>query len=360
MASSITKPGKQLGELLQKEQDPFVLDIFLNERRYVKRNASDSNKSRKRRNAIPSCSKILRAILGKFGFNKSDQSQNTRSTDTTTTTTTDDDQIQGKSNEKMKNVIVQQVSEPDRLSSASSKTVYNSCSDSEYSQDESSTSLDQHEHDSFEATRLSYKTGKEAISGGAFVFRQLIGNNNRSSVSVVQEESSLSQEKINLIRRQSLETKTKISSLIMAREVREKPRNVSTKISDPRELHNLKSKPSRQFLKSKRVLSKTRQLLFECVREIVETHAKKEKVHYGKGVLGPEELGELLWEKMKAWSKQSTGDDTNNITYLLCLDFVDTAQEWNGFDSEKKEIFWEIGDAIAEEIMNEFVIETMC
>ncbi|KAM6543365.1 hypothetical protein CsatB_007812 [Cannabis sativa] len=359
MASSITKPGKQLGELLLKEQDPFVLDVFLNERSYGNRNTSDSNKTRKRRNGIPSCSRVLRAILGKFGFNKSDGSQNT---------TASDDQIQGKFNEKLKkNLFLQNVSEPDRFSSASCRTVYNSCSDSDYSQDESSTSLDKNEHESFEATRLGYKAEKEpaqAISGGTFAFRQLIGSNKRSSVSIVKEETPLSQERINLIiTRQSLETKTKISSLLMESEITEKPRKFSTKISDPNKgLLNLKTKPSTQFLKSKRVLSKTKQLLFDCVREIVETHAKeKEKVDYGtKGVvLGPEELGELLWEKMKVWSKQSSVDDTNNITYLLCLDLVDTAQEWNGFDSENKEICWEIGDAIVEEIMNEFVIETM-
>lgn len=142
----------------------------------------------------------------------------------------------------------------------------------------------------------------------------------------------------------------------MPSQVTEKPSDICKKMSNPTEL--VRSKPSPQFLKSKRVLNQTRQLLFDCVREIVETHAKKEKEHYSKGVLGPEELGELLWEKMKAWSKQAE-DDSNNITYLLGLDFVDSAQEWNRFDSEKKEICSEIGDDIVEEIMNEMVIETM-
>ncbi|POO03726.1 hypothetical protein TorRG33x02_000300 [Trema orientale] len=335
MASTITKRGKQLGELLQKEQEPFVLDVFLNERGYPK------NSTRKTRTkGIPSCSRILTAIFSKFAWNKNDQSRNTKTTTTTTTTCSDD----------QRSFNGQQVAELDTFSSASSRTAYNSCSESDC-KDESPTSLDNHDHSLNEAM-------KEAVSGGVFEPRKFIGSSKQySPCSAVQEEIHLCQGRINLKTRQHLENQTKISSPILPRKVIEKPKNTSTKISDPTELVGTKSSP--QLAKSRRVLHQTRQLLFDCVREIVETHAKRERGHYGKGVLGPEELGELLWEKMKAWSKLA-GDDSNNITYLLGLDFVDSAQEWmNGFDSETKEICSEIGDAIAEEIMNEFVIETM-
>lgn len=113
---------------------------------------------------------------------------------------------------------------------------------------------------------------------------------------------------------------------------------------------------STKFLKSKRMLQQTRQLLFDCVREIVESQVQKEKVKTCEGLLGPEELGNLVWEKMKAWGKQ-VGDETNNITYLLGLDFFDSAHEWFGFDQEKREICSQIGDSLAEEIVNDFVNE---
>lgn len=155
MASTVTKPGKQLGELLQKEQEPFVLNVFLNERGYHKKI------TRKRRTkGIPSCSRILRAIFNKFAWNKNDESRNTK---TTTTDDDDDDQSEGKfrGNEKQRGIIDEQVAEPDIFSSASGRTIYNSFSESDHSQNESPSSLDKHDHDSFEAVRLSYRTEKE-------------------------------------------------------------------------------------------------------------------------------------------------------------------------------------------------------
>jgi hypothetical protein len=54
-----------------------------------------------------------------------------------------------------------------------------------------------------------------------------------------------------------------------------------------------------EFLKSKRVL---KQLLFDCVKEVVESQAKKERgeQNYRK-FLGPEELGKLICERKISW-----------------------------------------------------------
>jgi hypothetical protein len=57
-----------------------------------------------------------------------------------------------------------------------------------------------------------------------------------------------------------------------------------------------------KFLKSKRVLQQTKQLLFDCVKEVVESQAKKERgeQNYRK-FLGPEELGKLICERIISW-----------------------------------------------------------
>lgn len=105
------------------------------------------------------------------------------------------------------------------------------------------------------------------------------------------------------------------------------------------------------------MLQQTRQLLFDCVRELVESHATKEREKQRcREFLGPEELGKLLSEKMKGWSKH--GGDQTNITQLLDSDFCDSAQEWTGFDPEKREISLEIGDAILDEMFKEIVAES--
>lgn len=113
---------------------------------------------------------------------------------------------------------------------------------------------------------------------------------------------------------------------------------------------------SLRFLKLKMVLEKTKKLLFDCVREVVETHERNERgqQHY-KQFLGPEELGKLICERIKSWGKQA-GDKTN-INYFLDLDFMDLGEEWSAFEQQKREIEMEIGEAVLEDIKNELVTE---
>ena len=118
---------------------------------------------------------------------------------------------------------------------------------------------------------------------------------------------------------------------------------------DPMTLVGSEKIPSPQFVKSKRVLQQTRQLLLDCVREIVESHL----INNG-GVVGPEELGSLILERMKAWDSH-IGNESNVLT-SSCNDSDVTDKEWNiGFESEKKKVCSEIGDFIAEGLINEIV-----
>ena len=104
---------------------------------------------------------------------------------------------------------------------------------------------------------------------------------------------------------------------------------------------------------SKRVLQQTKQLLFDCVRELVDNnHDKEEK---GKEFLGSEEIGKVIGEKMKGWGKRC-GDELN-IVQLSESDIMDSTQNWNDFESQKRDIGLVIGNAIAVEITNEVVMD---
>lgn len=116
------------------------------------------------------------------------------------------------------------------------------------------------------------------------------------------------------------------------------------------------SNPPSQFLKLKKVLQQTKKLLFDCVRDVVETHVRNERgqQHY-KEFLGPEELGMLICERIKSRGKQV--GDKKKKNYLLDLDFMDSVEEWSDIEKQKREVEMEIGDAILEEIKNELVTE---
>ncbi|KAG6648840.1 hypothetical protein CIPAW_07G172200 [Carya illinoinensis] len=120
------------------------------------------------------------------------------------------------------------------------------------------------------------------------------------------------------------------------------------------ELCNVRGVESCKGLES--LLQQTKQLLFDCVREAMETHVRRErgKQHH-KELLGPEELGRLICERMRLWGKQA-GDETNT-NYFLDLD-SDSVDEWRTLEQQKRKIALEIGDAILEEIQTEIVIET--
>ncbi|PIA57040.1 hypothetical protein AQUCO_00600042v1 [Aquilegia coerulea] len=149
MDSSLTKqkPVKLLSELLQEQQEPFCLDVYLLERGYPKkilskgRNGGSSigNSSKdlstlsshglKRRKKISPCPKILKTVLNKLISNNILVSCK----DELKTASFDARSIQnGKTNVSIKGKMNYHASELDRFSSASSMTICDSsCSESD-------------------------------------------------------------------------------------------------------------------------------------------------------------------------------------------------------------------------------------
>ncbi|GMP45543.1 hypothetical protein CsSME_00014038 [Camellia sinensis var. sinensis] len=133
MASSMPK---QLGELLQEKQEPFILELYLFEKGYVRNNFNSEtsfhccsgNPSRflkrsacwgdlsKRKKAIPSCSKNVKLLFNKIVSISNHKLRNSVSGER-------------KSSVGETSRSNQQTAESDRFSSAGSTTVYNSCSE---------------------------------------------------------------------------------------------------------------------------------------------------------------------------------------------------------------------------------------
>ncbi|KAK9271158.1 hypothetical protein L1049_026747 [Liquidambar formosana] len=396
MASTMPKTVKQLGELLQEQQDPFILEIYLQERGYLKKSLSsednsgschgNSNKFLKRsascgpnksRKGMPHCSKILQAVFNKLvSINENLRVKHSHG--------------DGKFSVTEKGRNNQEAAEPERFSSSSSTTVFNSCSETDIEETSTSSHKDHISSaaDTFQASskfcdllrekevatdrKLQWRTVEDMRHHYRTREEESTSTLNCILSEKVTEGSIFSASLSNKTARHNSRTRqeghTSTSNFILHRKVTEdailsasfwelllqSPAGTPICIGVAELQELAQPNASSHHLKSKRVLQQTKQLLFDCVREVAETHGGKErKQQQGRPFLEPEELGKLICEEVGAWGKQN-GDETN-ITQLLHVDFLASAKEWSEFEPLTKEIAMEIGDAVWEEISNEIV-----
>ncbi|KAK4859295.1 hypothetical protein QYF36_002909 [Acer negundo] len=358
MATTTSKPIKKLGQFLEEQQEPFVLELYLLEKgclkmkknkklnsvKSLKKRSGSCSKSNtsKKGNIIPQCPKLLKVLYNKFvsinGSSLKIKKNDKRDGEFNVTEVAKNDQ---------------QVAESDQFSSASSTTVFNSCSESDA--EEPTTS-----HQPFRICNLEQKQ----TDADRDQWRHIEESKQISPVSVLEGiPSNNSRHEENNPSKSCIIVTKKISddNILSASlwnlyfpSAKEKPS--STGAAELQDL--VRYKPTSEFLKSKRVLQQTKQLLFDCVREAVETqqHGKEKSQKNRKENLGSDQLvGKLICEKIKAWMRQSGG--RLNITKLLESDYQDSSQEWNNFEPQIKDIAMEIGDAILEEIRDEIVTE---
>ncbi|GMH03202.1 hypothetical protein Nepgr_005041 [Nepenthes gracilis] len=114
------------------------------------------------------------------------------------------------------------------------------------------------------------------------------------------------------------------------------------------------SSPCSQPKTSRKVL--TRQLLFDCVREVVESHERKQRrTQKAQPLIVLEEVKRIMCENVKAWANQSA--DKTGITRLLQSDVLGSTEKLSDFEVTRRETMTEIGDGIFEEIKDEVVKE---
>lgn len=125
---------KLLGEFLQEQQEPFALEVYLLERGFSKGTSLDASSSirnsarflkrsacgglKKRRYAIPNCSGFVKSVFSRLVLHNSLQIKNPGNRGRKTT--------QANNRESR-----EEHADEDKFSSASSTTVYNSCSESD-------------------------------------------------------------------------------------------------------------------------------------------------------------------------------------------------------------------------------------
>lgn len=111
------------------------------------------------------------------------------------------------------------------------------------------------------------------------------------------------------------------------------------------------SNTSTQFFRPKRVLQERKKLLFDCVREMVEAHERRQQ-SIGE-FHGHEELKQLVCQKTKTRGKPY-GKETC-INHMLEFDFIASTQEWNDLKRESRKLGLEIAEAILEGMINEMI-----
>ncbi|KAL2529440.1 uncharacterized protein Fot_22041 [Forsythia ovata] len=315
--------SKLLEHFLQEQQEPFALEVYLLERGYNLNSTSNFcsakllNKSasrtglKKRKYSIPSCSKFIKGVFTRLvSSNNSEKIKNSRNGDQSKISRGEEE-----------------IAEDDKFSTASSTTVFNSCSESDVE--------DAHFSKADTGQKGNLLSEKEVVADRKLKWRAVEESKQHSPVSVLEETESEPDDGSPIhYKEYNGESSTK------------KPTNYS--FQELQEL--IRSNSSSQYMKNKRALQQTKQLLFDCVREVVENHRKNDKKGENlKKIMEPEELWKNVCENVWLWSQESI-NETNII------DFLAFAQEWDDYEQQKKDISMEVGDAVLEHIINEILV----
>ncbi|XP_054794682.1 uncharacterized protein LOC129300167 isoform X2 [Prosopis cineraria] len=383
--ASTSRPQKKLSEFLNEEQQPFVLELYLLERGCSRKwnltqdqggngfDIGDSGKSlersascvlNKKRKALLSFSEVLTSVYKKLAAHS--ETPITRDSDNR-----DEDAVSVPQTER----AIQKVVETDRFSSASSSTLFNSCS--ETGEIEEQTWISSHkDQPSFisdtcsasNACNIAVKS-QQATSNEKHRWRyieqspalldriqsrkvQVSQNNERVKEDVGRREQRI----LNcgeVVMPKKITEDSLLSAAFWGLLIQSAERDGHSISKDFREI--LGTNVS-QVLKSKRALHKTKQLLFDCVREIAASFPRTGEGQTGfKQLLGAEELGNLICQKTREWGQQA--GDRKNLTNLLTSDHLKSINEWSDLEPHMKDISFEVADAILDCINNEIVSE---
>ncbi|CAL0327114.1 unnamed protein product [Lupinus luteus] len=358
MASATLKSEKRLAEFLKEQQEPFTLEVYLLERGYSKKWNSkskvDSHKSIERsvstclNRKIKSLSpifKVLSVLHRKISCHSKSclvtkDSENRREHVCISNEACSFD---------LKDV------ETERFSCSTSSTVFLSCSDIDEDEtllsalkDKPQFSPDTCRGSSLCNIEVQSQQGNNhhqiCIEGSTFPLTQY--QNISLADRTLNHDVSGKEKRIHscgvVVPKKITEESILSAALWSLLTQSEKRENYSMELRE-----NIGCNVSK-ILKSKRVLHKTKQLLFDCVREITITLPRKD--------YGPEELGKIIWQRTKEWSEKGAGDETN-LTHLLTLDYLNSINEWSKLEQHVKDVSVEIADAILDCVNDEIVSE---
>ncbi|CAN4122524.1 unnamed protein product [Withania somnifera] len=321
--------SKQLGQFLQEQQEPFTLELYLLERgqfrskhlisdgdfRCCSRNFSSTNflkrsascGTKKRRKVIPTCSKIVKSVFNKLVTISHNQKIKNLA----------NDQEHNNSTSKNTNTI----EDDDKFSSASSTTVFHSCSDSNDAEGADNLSSPQAADDNFLHV-------KQVLDRRSLRLDFLEESKRLSPVSVLEETESSDDD-----------DSPDVKKCVKARKQEEF------------------SSPESQYIKNKKAIQQSRQLLYDCVKEVVENQKNKDpqKEEFQR-ILGAEQLRELMLQYIWLWSQHFINE--TNVNHLMHFDLLNSFEQLSDVE-EKREIGKVIGDLIFVDISNEIVLDML-
>ncbi|XP_021728457.1 uncharacterized protein LOC110695547 [Chenopodium quinoa] len=353
IASTKVEAPRRLSELLNEQQEPFVLEIYLRERGYrirkslelesgytgcsttsnynVKNSSSKQNSKKSSNYHVPSksssISSIARSLVNKLVSKKG---RRTRAT---------------KENE---------VEPTNKYSSNSGSTTVSNYTWFEGGTDGDTISI------SSPAQNETTRDDKSASDRLMIEWRNVEDNKQCSPDSVLDE---LDFEAIPVYNAKKPQERTPVESRIRFQ------RNVSEDAIVSASLWELlvhfrnkpkqqgRRKPFPEYMNSKKALQHNRQLMFDCVREAVESGKQQNNSNRENGLkMGPEEIGKFICRNLKEWGKLSA--DKTNIKQILKMDLLGD-DEWGGFEVWKREIVAEIGNCIFDDITEHIISDTI-
>ncbi|KAL3840503.1 hypothetical protein ACJIZ3_025094 [Penstemon smallii] len=316
--------SKLLGQFLQEKQEPFALEVYLNERTYHKSTSLNSSsnfhnpskilkssstfalkKKKKRRNsAIPNCSIFLKVLFGQI--------------------------VSANNNKKIKN-------------SRNGGQISTTLRENRKNKEEGVGIQSMKSTGEFFGEKQA-KVDRKLKSGEVEEHKQL------SPVSVLVDTES--DDEVSPLHYKQCHSKTTQgeSSTSTSQCKFEKPTYYNT-VQEFQEIAD--SDSYGQYVVNKRVLQQKKQLLIDCAREVIENHKKRDKRREQlKKILGADELWKLVCENLWIWSQDPI--DESNIIHLLHSDLLASEEEWSeGSKQQKTDISIKVGDAILDDIINE-------
>ncbi|KAK8646707.1 hypothetical protein V6N13_120485 [Hibiscus sabdariffa] len=357
-ASRASKPGRQLGELLKEQQEPFVLEVYLSERGFVKKNliqgvnfnfgcchgnsAKFLNKSGSQNHSkkgSPQFPKVHQAIQRNNFFKI--KGLRTKNSD-------------GKLSVTEIDVNNHETAEADRFSSASSATMYNSCSDSDIDEpsmfaDTSMSNRNPHDEREKKIQSLNGVAWKKINS--------IALKSNTNSPEVKKTARKVASKRLFWPKLMKVDS---VLSPWLLNLLQTRPDKSSCACAGLKLHKVLLWSSSSRTSRSKRVSQQRKQPLFDCNKEPMENNHDKELKGKGKGK-GFKGSGEVIprfrCENLKGWGKRGGGE--SNIKQLLELDIISSTQWRDDFESQKWNMVMVVGNAIVEEITSEVVMDIM-
>ncbi|KAJ8641312.1 hypothetical protein MRB53_018006 [Persea americana] len=380
-STSIHAPkARLLRELLEEQQEPFVLDVYLLERGHSKKiRDSDTSKDGwinsvlKNRERSPKRSKRMKSILARVFFGKASGGSNYDrkacnverfgdfgiGSDMGRETQVEElHQLSSASfcNADMEREI--EVAEIDRFSSASYTTLFDSSSEGNMEEFSSTKHNPFPSTDSFGVLKLNTMKDKVSTDGR---HQSIEDSKQFSPVSVLEipfEDGSPGNNQMQFFPRIERRNPT-VSSFNLDKEAAKDPVLTTSmwehfvhSLTEQEELHGFSSS-SVCLTKTKRMLQQRRQLL----RELVERNLQKGTRCQVLESAEIKNIEKIIFDQIFSWEKQ--GGSSTNITQMLGYDLKEAKQEWDHFRQETTGIQVDIADAIFEEITNEIVVHML-